>query len=370
MGITALKRALVAAVAATAVAASLCAGSGAAQAAPRPATAPAASPGKVEPVTPPGLAPCTTPLLGAERQCESTSPTVDRWFDATTAGSSCTFGYTISWGDGTPDWTGTLTDPSPGLHLLDSHTYRKSGTVVNYTETVQNRVVAGSCTVAPSTVFYFTYMPTMSQQEWWRELTMSPACAADLAPNPADVGLTLLDLGQIIGVFAITGGWGLVFEVAEVGATGYAVYKVVFKAATDCVDKAYSLGSLPRAYAYGASHLGKLFRPKPGAELKVPQITSVSTYTKGELDYFRITYFTPGNDAKGFGFVGINGAGWGEENHPFTAPSYGIVGQDEIDYPFNLLCGAASSYSSSVETWIYNSQGVRSYPVPIALNCT
>ena len=29
----------------------------------------------------------------------------------------------------------------------------------------------------------------------------------------------------------------------------------------------------------------------------------------------------------GFGFVGVNGSGWAEENHPFWSPSYGIITQ-------------------------------------------
>jgi hypothetical protein len=224
--------------------------------------------------------------------------------------------------------------------------------------------------VSTATVFYYTYMPTFNDQYWWQALGISRACAGDLTPHPDDVGLTLIDLGQSLGLFTLSGGYGVVFEVLEGPAKAAAVYDVLFKAPTDCVTKAYSLGALPQAFAYGASHPGKLFKPKAGTELKVPQITSVSTYTKGVLDYFRVTYSDPGSGARGFGFVGINGAGWGEENHPFTAPSYGIVGKDEVDYPFNLLCGTASSYHSSAEAWIYDSQGVRSYPVQIALNCT
>ena len=58
-------------------------------------------------------------------------------------------------------------------------------------------------------------------------------------------------------------------------------------------------------------------------------------HTSGVLVYFDIHYADPGNDAEGFGFVGVNGSGWAEENHPFTSPSYGIVGPDSIAYPFN-----------------------------------
>lgn len=373
MGMSLLRKARVAVLVTVALAVGVCTGPGAARAAQAPIPArpvAAVSARKIEPVTPPGLAPCTKPLLGPVRHCESTSPIVDRWFNANAAGSECTLGFTIDWGDRTRDWTGTLTDPSPGEHLLDSHKYPTSKTVVSYTITVYIRVIAGPCTGSTATVFGFTYMPPVNAQQWWKALA-APACAGALAPKPAEVGLTLLELGQILGAFPTPEGWwGIAFKVGVLTLDGIAVYLVLFDAPKKCMNKAYSLGPLPHALAYGASHPGKLFQPKAGTVKKVPQITSVSTYTKGVLDYVRLTYTDPGNDAKGFGFVGINGAGWAEENHPFTAPSYGIVGKDQIDYPFNLLCGTASHYSSAVEAWIYNSQGVRSYPVRVALNCT
>jgi serine/threonine-protein kinase len=109
--------------------------------------------------------------------------------------------------------------------------------------------------------------------------------------------------------------------------------------------------------------------PTP-ASPPVPEITSVGTYTQGVLVYFDIHYANPGNDAEGFGFVGVNGSGWAEENHPFTSPSYGIVGTDSIAYPFNEACGTAQQYDSYVEAWIYDSAGDRSTPVVIHLVCT
>jgi eukaryotic-like serine/threonine-protein kinase len=102
----------------------------------------------------------------------------------------------------------------------------------------------------------------------------------------------------------------------------------------------------------------------------VPEITSVGTYTQGELVYFDVHYADPGNDAEGFGFVGVNGSGWAEETHPFTSPSYGIVGTDSISYPFNLECGTAQQYTSSVEAWIYDTADASSTPVVISLVCT
>jgi hypothetical protein len=102
----------------------------------------------------------------------------------------------------------------------------------------------------------------------------------------------------------------------------------------------------------------------------VPQITSVQTYTSGVLVYFSIHYADPGHDAEGFGFVGVNGAGWAEEQHPFSSPSYGIVGTGSIAYPFNLGCGTAQARQSYVEAWIYDTAGVRSQSVIIQLVCT
>jgi eukaryotic-like serine/threonine-protein kinase len=103
----------------------------------------------------------------------------------------------------------------------------------------------------------------------------------------------------------------------------------------------------------------------------VPQIASASTYTNGVDVYFLIDYTDPDNDAEGFGFVGINGSGWAEEQHPFSNPSYGIVGNDSIAYPFNLECGTDSQVSQSyVEAWIYNSAGTDSTPVDIELVCS
>jgi hypothetical protein len=101
----------------------------------------------------------------------------------------------------------------------------------------------------------------------------------------------------------------------------------------------------------------------------VPQITSVGTYQQGVLVYFDIHYADPGNDAAGFGFVGVNGSGWAEENHPFSSPSYGIVGTDSIAYPFNQGCGTAQEYESYVQAWIYDTAGDRSTPVVIHLVC-
>lgn len=324
--------------------------------------------GKVSAVPSPTLAPCTKPLPGPVRDCSSTSPTVDRWFGATSASAAaCTFKFTVDWGDGAPDSIAIIKDPGLGEHLLASHNYAAI-IQASYTMIVSSSVLSGSCGAVPTTAFGFTHL-LPSTQPWWTALSVPGACVKELRPNPIAVGLTPDDLGQTIGAFKENNAWGMVFMVLGPPAHSSDVYDVLFTMPRACIDKTNSLGTLPRALAYGASHPGKLFKPGSGLAT-VPQITSVGAYQKGALDYFRLTYSNPTNDAKGFGFVGINGSGWAEENHPFTAPSYGIVGHDTIDYPFNLLCGTAQQYSSYVEAWIYNAQGIRSHPVQIALTCT
>jgi hypothetical protein len=96
----------------------------------------------------------------------------------------------------------------------------------------------------------------------------------------------------------------------------------------------------------------------------------VGTYQQGALVYFDVHYADPGHNAVGFGFVGVNGSRWAEENHPFSSPSFGIVGTDSIAYPFNEACGTAQQYASYVQVRIHDTAGVHSEPVVIHLVCT
>jgi hypothetical protein len=111
------------------------------------------------------------------------------------------------------------------------------------------------------------------------------------------------------------------------------------------------------------------FSVTPQPAIPAPYITQVTTYTQGVFVYFKITYADPGNNAEGFGFVGVNGSGWAQETHPFSSPSYGIVGPSSIAYPFNSGCGTAQQYDSYVQAWIYNTAGEQSPPVTIHLVC-
>ena len=105
---------------------------------------------------------------------------------------------------------------------------------------------------------------------------------------------------------------------------------------------------------------------------KHPHITSWSTYTNSELLMLSVSFAGP---ADNFGFVGINGSGWAEENHPFTNPSYGIVNYDpvaqvgRVDYPFNLQCGTSQQYDSYVKFWITDSTDGKSSHIEPPLRC-
>jgi len=112
--------------------------------------------------------------------------------------------------------------------------------------------------------------------------------------------------------------------------------------------------------------------PSPSASPSspVPQITSAGTYQKGVWVYFDVQYADPGQDAQGFGFMGVVGFRWVEETDPFSSPGPGIVGPDSVAYPVNLECGTAAQHLGEIEVWIYDSAGARSQPVVIRLACT
>ncbi len=268
----------------------------------------------------------------------------------------------VNWGDGKHSHR-TFTDEGPGTYLIASHTYGGVAHTTTYTETVTGSVVSGSCGALPATIFKFTHLVHV-QQPWWVEWQITEACAHDLLPSPVD-----LVLNQAVAMVLVrVPGWGPYLAAAYEFASGsYAVFKLV----RDCVQKSDPVvpARLLHALSYGFAHRGKLFKPS-GKVPQPPQITGIYGYQSGSLVYFSLTYANPDHDAKGFGFVGINGAGWAEENHSFSSPSYGIVGHDRIAYPFNLACGTAQHYNSWVDAWIYDSQGIRSKPAEIALTCT
>jgi hypothetical protein len=307
------------------------------------------------------LAPCTYPLFGADKDCESTSPKVERFVQFYSGADSCTYTLFVDWGDGSSS-SRTFTDPIPAEYPIASHTYGSESQTTTYTETVTTSVDSGTCNSIPTTVFHFTHLASAAAP-WEPGLPISDACLADLL---TEIGVGIAEKLELAGLFAITGQEELDAALFVIGGA-YLVYDFVHT----CVEQPtnLNLSVLPTVFSYGVSHPGKLFKPKRKV-LQAPQITGIYGYQKGSLVYFSLTYADPGHDAKGFGFVGIKGAGWAEENHPFSSPSYGIVGNDRIDYPFNLACGTPQQYKSWVEAWIYDSQGIRSNPVEIALTCT
>lgn|ERR1022692_239465 len=317
------------------------------------------------------LAPCTKPLFGPDKDCTSTSPTVDRWVQFTgTAVESCTYKMFVDWGDGGKS-SNTFVDPTPGqVHFIASHIYNTQ-TEASYTETVTSAVTSGTCNPIATTVFKFTHLLS----------AVAPSLTGIQLTNKckAEAKLELISLGvggaELLGLFRIPGAVGKVVGLLILAGSTYLVLKFIYSKCvagsptSSTTSSTTSLPPLPKAFAYGAKHPGKRFKPS-GTVLPRPQITAIYGYQKGTLVYYSLTYANPDHDAKGFGFVGINGAGWAEENHPFSNPSFGIVGKDRIDYPFNLACGTAQQYNSWVGAWIYNSQGLRSNPVEVRLLCT
>jgi hypothetical protein len=100
-----------------------------------------------------------------------------------------------------------------------------------------------------------------------------------------------------------------------------------------------------------------------------PEITGSAVYREGTWVYFDVQYADPGNDALGFGFMGVNGARWMEATYPFSSPAEGIAGPGSIAYPLDLGCGTARQHAAEVEAWIYDAAGQSSQPVRISLAC-
>src|ERR1700733_2197290 len=85
------------------------------------------------------LAPCTTPLYGPDKDCESTSLVVDRWVTFQPGAQSCTYTQFVDWGDGTSS-SHTFTNPIPDQYLIASHAYRPETQTTPNTEPETRRV--------------------------------------------------------------------------------------------------------------------------------------------------------------------------------------------------------------------------------------
>ncbi len=86
--------------------------------------------------------------------------------------------------------------------------------------------------------------------------------------------------------------------------------------------------------------------------------------------YFEISYSDPGQDAAGFGFVGVQESDLPRQLISFSSPGPGIVEPNTIAYPLDQGCGSSVEYTSSVKAWIYDKAGGHSKPVIIHLACT
>ncbi len=99
-------------------------------------------------------------------------------------------------------------------------------------------------------------------------------------------------------------------------------------------------------------------------------VTRVYTYRQGVTVYVDIYYADQGNNANGFGFMGVDGSPIGELNYPFSSPGAGIIETGSITYPFNEGCGTAKQRSDSIEFWVTDAAGKRSPPSkPVLLAC-
>jgi len=96
---------------------------------------------------------------------------------------------------------------------------------------------------------------------------------------------------------------------------------------------------------------------------------SAGTYQQGASVYFDLRYADPGTDARGFGFMGVDGTSWVQETYPFSSPNLGIVGPDSIAYPIDLECDTAEQHAAEIVAWIYDAAGASSQPVDIRLAC-
>jgi hypothetical protein len=111
-------------------------------------------------------------------------------------------------------------------------------------------------------------------------------------------------------------------------------------------------------------------RPARARPATPPRITGTYTYQQGATVVFVLYYADAGNDADGFGFVGVDESDLPRQVISFSSPGAGVVEAGIISYPLNQGCGTGQEYTSSVKAWIYDEAGARSKPVVVHLACT
>jgi hypothetical protein len=102
-----------------------------------------------------------------------------------------------------------------------------------------------------------------------------------------------------------------------------------------------------------------------------PSVAHYETFVEGDFVYIRL-YHT--GSPIGFGFVGVNGSGWAQEEIPFSSPTTPYwtrvsPNDDRVEYPFNHLCSTQPGNKSDIEAWVYSSTQ-RSPRVRINLACS
>jgi len=143
---------------------------------------------------------------------------------------------------------------------------------------------------------------------------------------------------------------------AASGAVDYALITATRHSANDTATGPASTSASPSAPAR-----------TPSASLDV---TRVYTYQQGVMVYVDFYYTDQGNNANGFGFMGVDGSPIGEVNYQFSSPGAGIVETGSITYPFNEGCGTAQPRSDSIEVWVTDAVGKQSRPTkPVRLAC-
>lgn len=146
------------------------AGAGAAHAAPRPAhpSVPAgggaaAKPAAGQPASASGSAPCD--FWPAVTTCASTDPAISLEWSNFSDTTGCAFDYSIDWGDGSPQTSGSVTGGAIGTSLLASHAYSSAGT---YDIAMSGSVTAGDCVFDPGSArFTYQVAPVAGCDFYW-----------------------------------------------------------------------------------------------------------------------------------------------------------------------------------------------------------
>jgi serine/threonine protein kinase len=240
----------------------------------------------------------------------------------------------------------------------------------------------------------------ISSRRWWRPLTaagvvagiVAASVAVSLAPRSADRQSSAAQFAPPPRATATTRPWrpvasdspsvspstrpasDIIPEAVTVTSPAAAPSHRSSPSATPTGAKSPRATASATATATATATASQSMAPSPSVTPSptpppVPQITSVSTYQQGIWVYFDVQYADPGQDAQGFGFMGVDGSRWVEASYPFARAHRGIVGTDSVAYPIKLECGTAHQRQAEIEVWIYDTGAARSQPVMVDLAC-